>query len=313
MRSILKLSWMLFAVVFVVGLVGCSQSAEDRYQSILQNSSAESISDDLKNLKYRTEAKDFSNSEWRDFFNSEEVKQATYEYCYEKSRNGSFDELTSYVSELELTINVSSSENSGTVQSMIDGLSKGFRECKDSNLDAVTSSMEAIRRLGSQLEKLDVSPQQCGLGLSLQDIEQLYGLDEPIVLTEGMEGYYSNPENMEEDVHEGSTASYREGFGSALQDAQRDETWRYFGDYAVKKTSTARDALTNKPGEPVDFTYETSYAVFQKGKTCNLPDNLEGAQVFGGGRCVVVEDTAYFQNEDDPSSFLKTDLIAEVV
>lgn len=47
-----------------------------------------------------------------------------------------------------------------------------------------------------------------------------------------------------------------------------------------------------------------------KGERCNLPSDLEGAQSFGDGDCVVVGDAGYFKNADDPSSYLEVDLVS---
>lgn len=307
MSNILKVSCIATAIAFAVSLVGCSPSPIEQFESILQNSTADTIMDDLDDLVYQSPAKDYSNSEWVEFFDSDEISQATYDFTLENAKNGDFEKLSRFVSGIELTINVADAESSATVDSIVNGVAEGFKEFKSTSLDTIPSSLESIKGLGTQLEKLDITPNQCGLGITLDDLKQIFQQDEPIILVEGMEGYYSRPENMEEDVHKGSTATYKEGFGSALKDAQRDETWTYFGDFAVKKITTARDALTNKPGEPVNFTYDTDYLVFRNGKQCNLPSNLEAAQVFGDGQCIVVEDYQYFLSEEDPDSYLRID------
>lgn len=309
MKRIPKIAMMASALLLTIAFAGCTQSPNAMYESILENSTTDSIMDDLDELVYRSEAKKFSNSEWHDFFDSDDIAQSTYDFAFQNAKNGDFEKLSHYVSGIELTINVADAEDTASVDSIISGLSGGFKEFKAADLSAVPSSLESIRGLGAQLEKLDITLGQCGLGLTIDDLKQIYQQDSPEVLTEGMEGYYSDPENMEEDVHVGSTATYTEGFGSALKDAQRDATWTYYGDFAVKKTVTARDALTNKPGEPVNFTYDTDYGVFHCGEQCNLPSNLDDAQVFGDGQCFVFEDYLYFQKEDDPSSYLRIDTI----
>lgn len=309
MKGTMKISFIASAILFTIVLAGCAASPTEQYKSILQNSTTETIMDDLDGLVYRSPAKDYSDSEWREFFDSDEVSQATYDFALENAKNGDFEKLSHFVSGIELTINVADAESSSTVDGIVNGLSDGFKEFKAADLSAVPSSLESIRGLGSQLKELDITLGQCGLGLTIDDLKQIYQQDSPEVLTEGMEGYYSDPENMEEDVHVGSTATYKEGFGSALKDAQRDATWTYYGDFAVKKTVTARDALTNKPGEPVNFTYDTDYGVFHCGEQCNLPSNLDDAQVFGDGQCFVFDDYLYFQKEDDPSSYLRIDTI----
>lgn len=300
MKGVLRFFSVMSALLLAAALVGCAKSPTAMYESILENSTTDSIMDDLDELIYRSEAKEFSYDEWCDFFDSDEVAQATYDFSLQNAKNGDFEILSRFVSGIELTINVAGAESSATVDNIVDGLSDGFKEYKAADIAAVPSSLESIRGLGNQLEKLDITLAQCGLGLTREDLKHLYGQDNPTVLTEGMEGYYSDRENMEEDVHKGSTATYEEGFGSALEDAQRDETWTYYGDFAVKKISTARDALTNKPGEPVNFTYSTDYVVFHDGKQCNLPSDLEGAQVFGNGQCLVIDGYQYYQREDDP-------------
>ena len=254
-------------IVFSVGLAflaGCSHSND-----IARDFNGDSITqlgNDLNSAVTHGRAQEIDNSE--------ETQQACAEFVERNLSKGNYKLFFDAMMELN--------DVSSFFPSLITAASNSSSDyclsiCENNSFDdAYAALMNATQEIG--IGSAIFPGMGIHFGMEQAYVRDYFANNNGIVITEGMEGYYRD--HPEEDIEYSDVQNYKEGRGSALKDLDVAVKWTYFGDYAVKEHVTARDSLTNKPGEPVDFHYSSSYSVYYKGKEVGISsDQLEGMLV----------------------------------